>query len=146
MKRQKLHFLGSPPESIQRLIRQQVRRLHLDHWTITVAWIEPEDLQGEEEEGRGLVTVGAMSPANEYRKAYCQLPTTLRANKEGADTIKHELLHCVQAPIGHAFYQWFMMEAQRYPKAFSQEAFDRWFRLASDAEDGVVEHLLDLID
>lgn len=144
--REKLHFIGCPPDSIRKLVRKQVKLLKLEHWTITVAWVDPEEMQEDDDDGRGLITIGYMAPSNEYRKAYCQLPSNLRANKAGIDTIKHELLHCVQAPIGHAFYQWFAMEASRYPKAFSQEAFDRYIRLANDAEDGVVEHLLDLID
>lgn len=144
--REKLKFIGSPPETVQRMVRQQVKRLKLGLWHITVVWTDKEKMQGEEEKDRGMETIGSLMAVGEYRKALCYLPTSLRANKDGLDTIKHELLHCVQAPIGHAFYQWFTMEAKRHPKAFTPEAFDRWLRLADDAEDGVVEHLLDLID
>ena len=152
MPRAKLRFAPSIPESVRKLIRQEVKRLKLDLWTITVDTLSAAQMSANDD-GGVMETVAQISPCQQYRKAHMWLLESTRATEDTRDTIRHELLHLLVHGIGAATAQAFNTfhpsgtdEQVAYFREQAQRLFIAVRLLADEAEDQTIEHLLDVIE
>lgn len=152
MPRTKLHFTPDVPQSVQTLIRQEVKRLKLDLWTITVALISEEEMSAGDSEASALQTVAQIQPSAQYRKAALWLLEGIKANEQTRDIIRHELLHAVLAPMGNtvqqAFNSFHPAGTEEQAAYFNEQAvklFASVHYLMNEAEDSVIENLLDVL-
>jgi hypothetical protein len=153
MPRAKLRFAPSIPESVRKLIRQEVKRLKLDLWTITVDTLSAAQMSANDDDGGPMETVAQVLPCQQYRKAQMWLLESTRATEDTRDTIRHELLHLLVHGMGAAVAQAFNTfqpsgtdEQVAYFREQAQRLFTVVRVLADEAEDQTIEHLLDVIE
>ena len=138
-KNNKLHFAPDVPRWIQAEARRAVEQFHLQHWELRVEMMTPAEMGGGMQY-QSTDVHGLMSTAAQYRDGLIQINSTLRPSKITRRSVRHEFAHVVLANMEHALFQWLETSGVK----LKQAQLDLLFRLYRDAEDGVVEHLLDI--
>lgn len=152
MPRTKLHFTPDVPQSVRKLIQQEVKRLKLDLWTISVALISVEQMREDGDSAEGMQTMAQIQPSTQYRKAALWLLQDIKATEQTRDIIRHELLHAALAPISNCVQQAFNTfhpsgteEQAQYFREEALKLFSSLTYLMNEAEDSVIEWALDVI-
>lgn len=135
----KLHFADNVPRWIRAEAKRAVETLRLSHWELRVEML-PAESMGEGMAYQQTDVHGLMSTAAQYRDGLIQINESLSPSEITRRSVRHEFAHVVLANMEHALFQWLETSGVK----LKQAQLDLLFRLYRDAEDGVVEHLLDI--
>lgn len=133
----KFSYSADVPQWIRTELERAAVRYRLDTWTIDFAMASLDA-----EDGDAWVTMATTSVLAQYKKGVILIRHGLRRTAKNKRELRHELIHVLLSRIDHAFRQWLDTSGVKVTPQ-QQEMLNR---LWADAEDEVVEHLLDVIE
>ncbi len=133
----KFTYADDVPRWMRGELERAAVRYGLQNWAIDFAMAP---LDGEDTDN--WTVMATTSVLAQYKKGVVLIRHGLRRTAKNKRELRHELMHVLLSRIDHAFRQWLDTSGVRV----TPQQEEMLNRLWADAEDEVVEHLLDVIE
>lgn len=134
----KLQFVPGLPRWVHTQVRAEVKRLRLTDWTILVQPAEQDDLREWTGTKAPRICLGSLDAVPSSKMATLCIWNEIEPHISIRDFVRHEFLHAILAPIRVTIEQGFAAKPRMNEFHIN--------RLALDAEEQVIAHLIEVLN